>query len=202
MSTSGARWCPTSSALLEEPELRSNIARTESPNCLHSRPEFDEEPRPRGGGSFRVIVATNCVGAHTVIGPCRIRVRSQKFFTGPVAQRIEQQPSKLKVAGSIPAGVAIPNSYKLLYFNRFSYRVECLSMPANWDESEQNGSNAHECGAKTHEKPHDSLPFRSARLSRIMARSNSANTPIIETSPCRPASSSEVFRRMGRLRIR
>jgi hypothetical protein len=25
---------------------------------------------------------------------------------GPVAQRIEQQPSKLKVAGSIPAGVA------------------------------------------------------------------------------------------------
>src|SRR2546428_10473787 len=26
--------------------------------------------------------------------------------SGPVAQRIEQQPSKLKVAGSIPAGVA------------------------------------------------------------------------------------------------
>jgi hypothetical protein len=26
---------------------------------------------------------------------------------GPVAQRIEQQPSKLKVAGSIPAGVAM-----------------------------------------------------------------------------------------------
>jgi hypothetical protein len=28
-------------------------------------------------------------------------------FPGPVAQRIEQQPSKLKVAGSIPAGVAM-----------------------------------------------------------------------------------------------
>jgi hypothetical protein len=35
-------------------------------------------------------------------------------------------------------------------------------MPANWDESEQSGSNAHECGAKTHEKSYDPLPFRSA----------------------------------------
>jgi hypothetical protein len=31
---------------------------------------------------------------------------AQRQRFGPVAQRIEQQPSKLKVAGSIPAGVA------------------------------------------------------------------------------------------------
>jgi hypothetical protein len=33
--------------------------------------------------------------------------RHSKMPLGPVAQRIEQQPSKLTVAGSIPAGVAI-----------------------------------------------------------------------------------------------
>src|SRR5215813_15144029 len=38
-------------------------------------------------------------------GTCSKR-RSRNILYGPVAQRIEQQPSKLKVAGSIPAGVA------------------------------------------------------------------------------------------------
>ena len=40
------------------------------------------------------------------------QVRRGKIHRGPVAQRIEQQPSKLKVAGSIPAGVA---SLKFLF---------------------------------------------------------------------------------------
>ena len=45
----------------------------------------------------------------------------QPFRRAPVAQGIEQQPSKLKVAGSNPAGVAIPemflcNSSHLAYF--------------------------------------------------------------------------------------
>ncbi len=105
MSMSGARWCPTSSALPEEPELPSLLAWTESPNCLHSRPDFDEEPQPRGGGSFRVIVPAlrwTARGNRTAQG----KTAKSEIHHGPVAQRIEQQPSKLKVAGSIPAGVA------------------------------------------------------------------------------------------------
>jgi hypothetical protein len=35
-----------------------------------------------------------------------LRLALQAAFAGPVAQGIEQQPSKLKVAGSNPAGVA------------------------------------------------------------------------------------------------
>jgi hypothetical protein len=44
---------------------------------------------------------------------------------GPVAQRIEQQPSKLKVAGSIPAGVAKKSTHKSRYSKSFRQRIEC-----------------------------------------------------------------------------
>jgi hypothetical protein len=58
-------------------------------------------------GSFHAI----CVRgprAHTDVGSRRVEVcRVGTLTRGPVAQRIEQQPSKLKVAGSIPAGVAM-----------------------------------------------------------------------------------------------
>ena len=37
----------------------------------------------------------------------RLNERLRQDFRGPVAQRIEQQPSKLKVGGSSPPGVAI-----------------------------------------------------------------------------------------------
>jgi hypothetical protein len=43
------------------------------------------------------------------------KVPSQKNPYGPVAQGIEQQPSKLKVAGSNPAGVA----NRIRHFLRF-----------------------------------------------------------------------------------
>jgi hypothetical protein len=74
---------------------------------------------------------------------------------GPVAQRIEQQPSKLKVAGSIPAGVANERAHKSRYFKIFRQGIECRAEQPIRDKTEQNGSNAHESGAKAHEKSHD-----------------------------------------------
>jgi hypothetical protein len=121
---SGARWCPTSSALPEEPELPSLLAWTESPNCLHSRPDFDEEPQPRGGGSFRVIVPAlrwNARGNRTAQG----KSAKSEIHHGPVAQRIEQQPSKLKVAGSIPAGVA-------KQYQQFMRRIPRVKSSKKW----------------------------------------------------------------------
>ena len=44
---------------------------------------------------------------------------------GPVAQRIEQQPSKLKVAGSIPAGVAPFSDIRLPAFDKKLERLFC-----------------------------------------------------------------------------
>src|SRR5580704_14981943 len=66
---------------------------------------FDRKPRPRGRGFFSLYKSryVSALGA----GTCAGKVRESRMRHGPVAQRIEQQPSKLKVAGSIPAGVAI-----------------------------------------------------------------------------------------------
>src|SRR6266446_6453068 len=57
-------------------------------------------------GSDHGMVPVDRSQAHAEIGSRRTGAPSRNNHRGPVAQRIEQQPSKLKVAGSIPAGVA------------------------------------------------------------------------------------------------
>jgi hypothetical protein len=73
----------------------------------------------------------------------------------PLIKRQPQVPSKLKVAGSIPAGVAKKSTHKSRYSKSFRERIECRAELPIRDKAEQNGSNAHESGAKAYEKSHD-----------------------------------------------
>jgi hypothetical protein len=63
-------------------------------------------------GWFHVVRASCYVwdgrsSVHTGVRIVKVNCARPELDLGPVAQRIEQQPSKLKVAGSIPAGVAM-----------------------------------------------------------------------------------------------
>ena len=65
-------------------------------------------PSPRLGGA-RLILLAGISGAPAIhVRPLAVAacLEVQALCRGPVAQGIEQQPSKLKVAGSNPAGVA------------------------------------------------------------------------------------------------
>src|SRR6266478_512047 len=66
-------------------------------------------------GSDRGMVLVDRSEAYAEIGSRRIGAPGRNSHRGPVAQRIEQQPSKLKVAGSIPAGVAMRKSFTSLF---------------------------------------------------------------------------------------
>jgi hypothetical protein len=76
-------------------------------------------------GSDRGMIPVDRSKAHAEIGSPRTGVPGRNNRRGPVAQRIEQQPSKLKVAGSIPAGVARK-------INRLASPFLPVDTPADW----------------------------------------------------------------------
>ncbi len=77
------------------------------------RPRVSERPR-RNSHLDRVVDAKKSrpAGRRKRLSWCRPARYTDGAADGPVAQGIEQQPSKLKVAGSNPAGVA--NKFKYL----------------------------------------------------------------------------------------
>ena len=99
----GARAVPSRGGCTRAVQAREAGARGTGLNDGAPVPNEPRATRPFLSARHRLFIRVS----DSIRRICCRNAGTRKMSLGPVAQRIEQQPSKLTVAGSIPAGVAI-----------------------------------------------------------------------------------------------